>query len=136
MKYVSSLCALVLLLASSGALSAHHSAAAFDGTAEITVTGTVTDWRWVNPHVILKFDVKSDTGAVKPWAAEGRPPVSMVNDGWARTSFKVGGAISVTMRPARSGEPVGQLLRVVVLATGRAYVTAIGDLREAPGPGR
>lgn len=143
MKFVSHLCAVVLLLAPSVRLAAHHSAAAFDTKAEITVMGTVTDWRWANPHVILKFDVKNDAGTVTPWAAEAGNPTTMRNQGWARTSFKAGDDITVTLRPARNGEPVGQFVRVVVLATGQAYVTfapgspsAAKPGPEAPRPGR
>lgn len=137
-----SLCAAVLLMAQSALVAAHphHSNAAFDTTAEVTLTGTVTDWRWVNPHVILKFDVKNDTGAVTPWAAEAPNPVNMLNQGWARTSFKAGDDITVTLRPARNGEPVGLIVRVVVLATGRAYVVGSAFVprqgQEAPGPGK
>lgn len=123
MKHVTKLCAVISLVVPSVLVSAHHSPAAFDTAAEITLTGTVTAWRWVNPHVILRLDIKEDAGTLRQWAAESASPTNMLNQGWARTSFKAGDEVTVTLRPARNGEPVGQLVRVVVLATGRAYVT-------------
>ena len=29
---------------------AHHGNAAIDSSKQITVTGTITDWVWANPH--------------------------------------------------------------------------------------
>ena len=34
----------------SRSLFAHHGNAAFDETKYLTITGTVTEWFWANPH--------------------------------------------------------------------------------------
>jgi hypothetical protein len=41
---------------------AHHGAASFDTSMEVTLKGTVTEWQWFNPHCFLKFDVTGDDG--------------------------------------------------------------------------
>ena len=37
-----------------GAVSGHHSTAAFDTTRVVKIEGTVTQFRWINPHASIK----------------------------------------------------------------------------------
>ena len=99
-------------------LGAHHGAATFDTTTELTLKGTVTEWLWFNPHCFLKFDVKDESGKVTSWAVEAGNPTDMTKRGWSRSSFKVGEPITVTLQPSKSGSPVGRI-RTVAFADGR-----------------
>ena len=108
------------LLLLSVPLIAHHGAASFDIGAEVTLKGTVTEWTWFNPHCFLKFDVKGEDGTVKNWAVEAGNPTDMTKRGWARTSFKPGDEVTVTLQPVKTGAPVGRI-RAVVVADGRTY---------------
>jgi len=121
----------VSVLALSAPIAAHHGAASFDTTKELTLKGTVTDWIWANPHCFLKFDAKDDTGSVRNWAVEVSNPTDMSKLGWARTSFKFGDAVTVTLQPVKSGAPVGRL-RSVLLPNGQTLGTGGG--RGAPPP--
>ena len=38
--------------------AAHHSSAMFDSSQEVTLKGTVVEWKWINPHATLRLDVK------------------------------------------------------------------------------
>ena len=116
--YVGALFAAALLAVSSS-VAAHHGAATFDTTTELTLTGTVTEWLWFNPHCFLKFDVKEASGAVTNWAVESGNPTDMTKRGWARNSFKVGDEVSVVLQPAKSGTPVGRIRSVTV--NGKTY---------------
>ena len=113
---------LVLVIASllmTGApLDAHHGAASFDTTKELTLQGTVTEWIWANPHCFLKFDAKDDTGTVRNWVVETGNPTDISRSGWARLSFKAGDAVTVTVQPVKSGAPVGRI-RSVLLPNGQ-----------------
>jgi hypothetical protein len=106
------------LIGGSAPLVAHHGAASFDTTKELTLKGSVTEWIWANPHCFLKFDAKDDTGTVRNWAVEVSNPTDMTRLGWARTSFKGGDEVTVTLQPVKSGAPVGRL-RSVVLPNGQ-----------------
>jgi hypothetical protein len=119
------------LLVVSAPLVAHHGAASFDTTKQLTLKGSVTDWIWANPHCFLKFDAKDDTGAVRNWAVEVSNPTDMTRLGWARTSFKFGDEVTVTLQPVKSGAPVGRL-RSVILPNGQTLGTGGG--RGAPPP--
>ncbi len=112
------LAAAAVLLAAPGALVAHHGAATFDTSTEITLKGTVTEWNWFNPHCFLKFDVTDEKGTVTNWAAEAGNPTDMTQRGWGRRSFRAGDEVTVTVQPVRTGAPVGRL-RTVVFADGR-----------------
>jgi hypothetical protein len=112
-------------------LLAHHGNSAFDTGKRLTLKGTVTEWFWANPHCFLKFDAKDDTGAVRNWAVEVSNPTDMTRLGWARTSFKGGDEVTVTLQPVKSGAPVGRL-RSVVLPNGQTL--ASGGGRGGPPP--
>ena len=61
----------------STALAAHHATAVFDLGKRLTLTGTVTEWFWANPHCLLRFDVKNDNGEMTHWVAETQAPPNM-----------------------------------------------------------
>ncbi len=102
------------LLSVSIPVFAHHGAAAFDTEHKITLKAAVTDWLWSNPHCLLQFDVKNDDGQVAHWIAETQNPVSMVNLGWSKESFKVGEEVTITLAPVRNGRPMGRIVRVLL----------------------
>jgi len=108
----------ILLSLSLGALIvavpmfAHHSGAAFDDGKILTIQGTVTEWFWANPHCLLKFDVKTDSREVVHWVAETQAPANMIDAGWRKNSIKPGDQVTVTVRPAKSGKPVGRVVSV------------------------
>ena len=119
-KYVALSVTVAALLLLSVPLVAHHGAASFDTASEITLKGTVTEWTWFNPHCFLKFDVKGADGTVKNWAVESGNPTDMTKRGWARTSFRPGDEVTVTLQPVKTGAPVGRI-RSVVLASGQTF---------------
>lgn len=105
---------------------AHHSAAVYDTTRSITLTGTVTEWLWANPHCALTFDVKDEKGNVRSWSGETTPPADILARGWSKKMFKPGDPVTVTLAPGRNGEPIGRIVSVVV--NGKTYGGA------SPGP--
>ena len=53
------------------AVPAHHSSAPhFDSSMEVVVEGVVTEWRFVNPHAYVYFDVVNDSGETVAWRCE------------------------------------------------------------------
>jgi hypothetical protein len=119
-KYFGLFVVLSALLAPSAPAVAHHGAASFDTTVDVTLKGTVTEWTWFNPHCFLKFDVKGEDGTVKSWAVEAGNPTDMTKRGWSRNSFKPGDQVTVTLQPVKTGAPVGRI-RSVLLASGQEF---------------
>ena len=104
----------VCFLAVSAPLLAHHGAAGYDMDKQLSMKGTVTEWLWANPHCFLKFDSTDDAGNVAHWAVEVSNPTDMTKRGWSKHSLNPGDKVTLTVRPAKNGEPVGQLLKVVL----------------------
>ena len=98
-------------------LIAHHGAANFDTGKVVTLTGTVTEWVWANPHCFLKIDVKDESGTTRNWNLETGNPTDITPNGYRRTSFKAGDGVTVTITPVKSGAPVGRI-RTVTLPSG------------------
>ena len=94
-------------------LAAHHGNAAYDTENKITVKGTVTQWFWANPHCVLQFDAKDDSGQVVHWGAETENPTTMSHSGWTKASFKPGDEVTVTMITVKNGKPIGRIVEVV-----------------------
>jgi hypothetical protein len=97
------------LLAGCVPLFAHHGNAAYDTARTVTVKGTVTDYIWSNPHVFVKVDAKDDSGSTVHWIVEGQNPVSMLQIGWTKNTFKPGDEVEIEAIPAKNGNPVAFL---------------------------
>ena len=120
-------------LSMSTPLFAHHGTAAFDTEKMLTFKATVTEWDWSNPHCLLQFDVKGDDGQVVHWLAETQNPVTMVDGGWSKASFKPGDQVTVTLVPVKNGKPIGRI-KHVVLANGTTLDAEAGITAKAPKP--
>src|SRR5882672_11718070 len=51
-------------------LLAHHGASEYDMTKIVTLHATVTELQFVNPHTLLTFAVKDDSGKAIEWQGE------------------------------------------------------------------
>src|SRR5688572_14363062 len=92
---------LVVSFLFAGLLSAHHGRAGYDtaGNGKV-VKGVVSEYRWLNPHVFIVWDVKDEQGNVVKWTGEFSSPSSMLSEGMSKTTFKLGDEIAVTVIPA------------------------------------
>jgi len=94
---------------------AHHSFAMFDAAKTITVTGTVKELEWTNPHSWLRVIVMDQaTGRPMQWAFELGPPARQIQRGWKPDSLKPGDTVTLDMHPLRDGSRGGQLLSAVL----------------------
>jgi hypothetical protein len=103
--------------------SAHHGTGGiYNMEKSITLKGKVTIFRFVNPHVLLYFDVQDDSrkGAVINWLGEGPSVINWTRTGWNRNSLKVGDQVTVTLFPARSGKAEG-VVHKIVTANGKEW---------------
>jgi hypothetical protein len=92
------------LLAVTGQLLAHHSAAGlFSRQEEVVMSGAVKVWRMVNPHPALVFDVTKD-GAVETWTATFNSVADVRKHGWTRETFKAGDPVTMLGNPFFGGQ--------------------------------
>ena len=86
-------------------LWAHHSfAAEFDISKPVTLTGTVTQMEWINPHAWIHIDVKGPDGKITSWMVEGGSPNILLRRGFTKRSLETGTEIVITGYQAKSGE--------------------------------
>jgi hypothetical protein len=94
------------------AVLAHHSNSFYQVDQIITLSGTVKEWRWMNPHTWLYMTVVGEDGKAQEWAVEGRAPGVLGRAGWDAASLKPGETVTVHASPAKNGDPVGIIARV------------------------
>jgi hypothetical protein len=103
---------------------AHHSLTKFDGNRVVKIEGTVTAFRWVNPHVSLRIDGTADGAPAGSWAVEMNAPGVLMTDGWTSDSIATGDKVTLFVNPPREAVagPDGSLRALyvgIVLADGR-----------------
>ena len=83
---------------------AHHSVAVgFDMERRVTVTGTIVDMEWINPHARMFFEVEDENGESQTWTISFTSANNLFRRGWRSTHLPVGATITVSGFPARDG---------------------------------
>ena len=96
------------LLLGAGAAVAHHSTAMFDMQHTVTVTGTVTQFDWTNPHTFIFMEVMNTaTGTSESWSVEGMSPNYLSRNGWSRHTLKPGDKIGMEVHLLKDGRKGG-----------------------------
>ena len=102
-------------LVAAGPLFAHHGTAAYDTTKTVTVSGTVTEFKFVNPHVLIYWEVKDDMGNVQRWTGERSGPNSMArNAGWTPKTIKPGDQVTISGRQSKNGSPTMAVSKIIL----------------------
>ena len=114
------LLAAALALTSSSPAWSHHSHAMFDHDKEVTITGTVSQWIFRNPHVFLYVDAKTETGETLTYTVEMSNITNMLKAGFTTTTFKAGDKVTVTLHPLVDGRPGGNYI-VATSADGKQF---------------
>jgi hypothetical protein len=100
----------VPLLLVAGVAGAHHSPAMFDGQNPVSLTGTVREFQWTNPHCYVQLMVRDAAGNEVEWSLEMGAPLYLYNRGWRPSTLKAGDAIAVRVAPLRDGRKAGLLM--------------------------
>src|ERR1700692_78809 len=116
----------VVFITISVPLFAHHGTASYDTSKMVTAKGTVTDFQFSNPHVLLFLDVKDDKGNVQKWQGELTSPNHLERAGWTRTSLKPGDQITISGFPTKSGAN-SLWIGKVLLGDGTQLNTGLGN---------
>ena len=102
--------------------AAHHSFAVFfDETKSVTVSGSVTAFRFTNPHAIIEITRKTPQGRIETWRGETNAVTLLRRRGWTAESLKAGETVTLDGWPARDGSNYMRIRRVV-----RADGTVLG----------
>ena len=110
--------AAALAIAAGGA-QAHHSFAMFDSAKKVTVSGTVKQFQWTNPHAYIQIVAKDERGRDVEWSMEMGAPMYLYARGCRPSTLRAGMPVNVTINPLRNGRAGGVVLTVTG-ADGRA----------------
>jgi Family of unknown function (DUF6152) len=112
----------LFILSTSQAL-AHHSRTYFDLDRQISVKGTITQVKWRNPHVRYVLQSVNEKGVTETWSMDGQTPGGYEQEGWYKTSVKVGDVVTLVVypnskNPQRGPDKQSGLLNEAILADG------------------
>ena len=99
-------------------LFAHHGTSTYDMNTEISLSGTVKEWTFGNPHTWLWLTV---SGSAQEWSIESAPPNYLTGQGWTPSTLKSGETVTVLVSPLR-GEPRRAILLEVKRSDGTTLI--------------
>ena len=95
----------IAVLAFATQTQAHHSSAMFDQEKLITVSGTLKQFEWTNPHCWLHVQAADpSTGKMVDWSFEMGSVSQISPQGWKVDSVKAGDKITIPRRTIPVGE--------------------------------
>lgn len=113
--------------------AAHHSFAMYDPATIIRLDGTVKDFQWTNPHVLLWV-----VGITKPgeapllWTIElPTSPGNLSRMGWTKHALSPGDRVVVELNPLRDGQHGGSFRKLTMQDTGQVWVVKLHDVPKA-----
>jgi hypothetical protein len=99
----------------------HHSFGMFDLARTEILEGTVREFQWTNPHVVIWIDsIPEEGGDPETWAVELTSPGNLQRAGWSKRTFNPGDRVSITMSPLRSGNNGGAFRAMENFTTGES----------------
>ena len=129
-----SLAAVALVAAPRQAFAHHGFSVEFDKEKPVTLTGSVTKFEFMNPHIYFYVDVKGKDGKVVNWAFEGGPPNVIYRQGWRKDTLKRGDLVTVKGFRAKDGTNLAACA-TVKLPDGREVSAGSGAVAAGAGTG-
>ena len=106
MKRFGNLVIAIVLVTAGSTVTAHHSAAQFDFSKSVAISGVVVKFIAINPHMQLVLRVTDAKGS-RDIEFEGHSTNNIYRAGYRDKMIKVGDKITVYAAPLRSGTDGG-----------------------------
>jgi hypothetical protein len=107
------LAVMAILLWAPELASAHHGWAAFESKSLLKFQAKVREFRFVNPHSVVEFDVKDDKGQIQKWQGELTSASRLSAKGWTATTLEAGNEITISGYRAQSGVRVLRITKIL-----------------------
>jgi hypothetical protein len=110
----------LVMLSIAGAAAAHHSAAMFDTSKCQSVTGSIRNFQWMNPHSWVWITTVGTQGASDIWGFEIPAPSQLValDSHWSHNSLLKGDKVTISYSPLKDGRR-GGLANAITLPNGK-----------------
>jgi hypothetical protein len=99
---------------------AHHSASMFEPVKTVTVSGTVKEFQYTNPHAWLIVEVPGSGGSVTTWSFEMGELSFLTRAGIHKQDFIPGTKVTITGHPMKDGRTAGNFT-IAVRADGEVF---------------
>ena len=96
------------VLALAGPALAHHSFAMFDATRLVTLTGSVKEFQYTNPHSWLQVMIPDANGQAVEWSFEAEGPSTLLRSGIKKSTLMPGDKVTISFQPMKDGRPAGK----------------------------
>ena len=103
------LSASVLVALGATPVLAHHSFAMYQRDKTVTLSGTVKEYFWTSPHVMIQVLAATAKNGPATWQIEGSSPTVLARGGWTSTLLRPGDRISLGIHPRKDGAAGGLL---------------------------
>ena len=112
----------------SPALGHHSVAGQFDVDKVVSLTGTISEVEWINPHIYVHLDVKDEQGNVVTWRMETSPPAMMRKARLSKSMLRGndGETVTITGLTARDGTKHLGFIYTITYEDGHFYQLAGG----------
>lgn len=123
-----------------GAISpatAHHSQIEFnlDPIAIETISGRVTQYDFVNPHVYIYLEAENADSRTILWELEASSTPNLIRRGWSSDSVRVGQELTIDIHPAKIlGRNVARISTIYLDDGSWLAVRGEGDIPEPADP--
>ncbi len=105
----------------------HHSfSAEFTAEKTATLTGTISQVWFKNPHVRYLIVIENVDGEEETWDARGSPVVWLARKGWNKNTIKVGDQVAMFGFLGRDGRKMLSIM-TVTLADGTVLVDRVPE---------
>lgn len=94
---------IIVGLTSAFTANAHHSAAMFDTSQEIVITGVVSRYEWKNPHVYMAIETSGADGRTFEQQIEAGAPSVLSPLGLTPDSLAAGDEVAIRANPNKNG---------------------------------
>ena len=117
-KYLLLVAALLMLLTPT---FAHHGTGiSYDLTVPpVVAKGTITEFKWSNPHIGIFVDIKNAEGRVENWSIEGNSPYNWSRMGWSRRTLNIGNEVTIVFYRSKAPNTRAGVVAKVILPDGK-----------------
>ena len=93
---------MLVALTAAGAAFAHHSfTATYFEDRTVTISGTVLQFQFRNPHSFVHVQAPDESGAMHRWAVEWGGNAQLTNQGLSSSTLRPGDVVEITGNPGR-----------------------------------
>src|SRR5262245_20584991 len=112
LKVLSFVMLVAALLVTGSSLFAHHGDAAYTNVVLVLKNAVVTEYRWQNPHSLIRVKAKDEKGVEKVWTMEMGSTPSMGLLGFSKSTMKPGDVVTAEIYPTKNGTPVARMHKI------------------------